>query len=117
MAVTGVAIVSALMPPLLAWLLPKRLSPPERRKLSRHSYPSGHALKTSAVAVTTSYVLLREGMAPGWSVAPFGAASLAAGAGRLLLDRHWTSDVVGGYCAGIALGAAGAGIYELAAHH
>jgi membrane-associated phospholipid phosphatase len=42
-------------------------------------------------------------------------ASIAAGAGRLLLDRHWTSDVIGGYCAGIALGATGAGLYELSA--
>jgi membrane-associated phospholipid phosphatase len=69
------------------------------------------------VAVATSYVLLREGLAPRWSVAPFGLASLAAGAGRLVLDRHWTSDVIGGYCAGIALGATCAGVYELAAHH
>ena len=115
-AVAGAAVAAALMPPLLSRLMPRRLSPPERPKLSTHSYPSGHALKTSAVAVTTSYVLLREGLVPGWSVAPFGLASLAAGAGRLLLDRHWTSDVIGGYFAGIALGATCAGVYELAAN-
>jgi undecaprenyl-diphosphatase len=112
-AVAGTALVAALTPPLLKKLLPQRLAPPERARFSRHSYPSGHALQTSAVAVVTSYVLLREGMAPRWFVAPAGLASLAAGAGRLLLDRHWTSDVIGGYCAGIALGATGAGVYEL----
>jgi membrane-associated phospholipid phosphatase len=58
-------------------------------------------------------VLLREGLWPRWSVAPLSFASLAAGAGRLLLDRHWTSDVVGGYFAGIAWGATCAGVYEL----
>jgi membrane-associated phospholipid phosphatase len=49
-------------------------------------------------------------------VAPAGLASLAAGASRLLLNRHWTSDVIGGYCAGIALGATCAGMYELSQH-
>lgn len=39
--------------------------------------------------------------------------ALATGLSRLILDRHWASDVIGGYCAGIALGATRAGIYEL----
>jgi undecaprenyl-diphosphatase len=111
--VAGSAVAAALLPPLFKRVLPPRRSPPERRKPSTHSYPSGHALQTSALALTTSYVLLREGMVPRWYVAPAGLASLAAGASRLLLDRHWTSDVVGGYCAGIALGATCAGMYEL----
>jgi undecaprenyl-diphosphatase len=115
-AVAGTALVAAVLPPLLKKLLPRRFSPRQPDRVSTHSYPSGHALQTSAVALTTSYVLLREGMAPRWFVAPAGLASLAAGASRLLLDRHWTSDVVGGYCAGIAVGATGAGVYELVSH-
>jgi membrane-associated phospholipid phosphatase len=111
--VGATAFVAAILPPLLDRVMKRRLPPPERRS-SKQSYPSGHALQTSALGLTTSYVLVREGMASGWSAAPFGLASLAAGAGRLLLDRHWTSDVVGGYCAGIALGATCAGLYELA---
>jgi undecaprenyl-diphosphatase len=91
----------------------RRSPPPERHEPSKQSYPSGHALQTSAMALTTGYVLLREGLAPRWSLAPLGLASLAAGAGRLLLDRHWTSDVLGGYLAGVALGASCAGVYEL----
>lgn len=112
-AVAGTALVAALLPSLLKRLMPVRLSPSERGRLSHHSYPSGHALQTSAVAVTTGYVMMREGLAPGWSLAPLGLAPLVTGAGRLLLDRHWTSDVLGGYCAGVALGAASAGLYEL----
>ena len=57
--------------------------------------------------------MLREGLAPRWSLAPLGLLPLATGAGRLVLDRHWTSDVLGGYCAGVALGATCAGVYEL----
>ncbi len=113
LTVAGTAVSAALLPLLLDRLLQRRSPPPERHEPSKQSYPSGHALQTSAMAVTTSYVLLRERLAPRWSVAPLGLASLAAGAGRLLLDRHWTSDVVGGYFAGVALGATSAGLYEL----
>ena len=111
--VAGTAFAAALLPLLLDRLIGRRAPPPERRDPSKQSYPSGHALQTSAMALTTSYVLLREGLGPRWSVAPLSLASLAAGAGKLLLDRHWTSDVIGGYCAGIALGATCAGVYEL----
>jgi undecaprenyl-diphosphatase len=85
---------------------------PRRGRLSHHSFPSGHALQTSAVAVTTGYVLAREGLGPRWLPAPLGFVPLAAGAGKLLLARHWSTDVVAGYCAGIAWGAVCAGCYE-----
>jgi undecaprenyl-diphosphatase len=115
MTVAGTAVAAALAALLADRLTPHRFPPWERQEPSKHSYPSGHALQTSAVALSTSYVLMREGLAPRWSFAPFGLASLAAGAGRLVLDRHWTSDVLGGYFAGISLGATCAGIYELCA--
>jgi membrane-associated phospholipid phosphatase len=113
LTVASTAVSAALLPLLLDRVMSRRLPPPERREPSKQSYPSGHALQTSAVAVATSYVLLREGLGPRWSVAPIGLAPLAAGAGRLLLDRHWSSDLLGGYFAGIALGATCAGVYEL----
>ena len=114
--VASSAAAAGLMSLLLDQTVSKRAPPPERHEPGKQSYPSGHALKSSAMALTTGYVLLREGLAPSWSVAPLGLASLAAGAGRLVLDRHWTSDVLGGYCAGVALGATCAELYELCAH-
>jgi len=110
------AAAAELVSLVLDKVAPLHPPPPERHAPSKQGYPSGHALKSSAMALTTSYILLREGLAPSWSVAPFGLASLAAGAGRLVLDRHWTTDVLGGYCAGVALGATCAGLYELCAH-
>lgn len=112
--VAAASLAAALLNEALEQWMTPRLPPPGSGKSSKHSYPSGHALQTSAVALTTNYVLLREGLAPRWSVAPFSLASLAAGASRLLLGRHWTSDVLGGYLAGVALGATCAGAYELA---
>ena len=113
LTLVGTSIGAALLSVSLDKLLRHRMPPPERHEPSEQSYPSGHALQSSALALATGYVLTREGLARGWSVAPLGFASFAAGAGRLLLDRHWTTDVIGGYCAGIAFGATCAGIYEL----
>jgi membrane-associated phospholipid phosphatase len=113
----GTAVGAALLSVGLDKVLRHRLPPPERHEPSEQSYPSGHALQSSALALATGYVLQREGLARAWSVAPLGLAALAAGAGRLFLDRHWTTDVVGGYCAGIAFGATCAGIYELSRPH
>jgi undecaprenyl-diphosphatase len=94
--------------------LTRRLPPRERGEPWEQSYPSGHALETSALAVTSGYVLIREELATPWAGSPLSLASLASGLGRLWLDRHWTSDLLGGYCAGISFGATCAGIYELA---
>ena len=117
LTLVGTAVGAALLSVGLDKLLRHRLPPPERGEPSEQSYPSGHALQTSALAIATGYVLQREGLARGWSVAPLGMASVAAGAGRLFLDRHWTTDVLGGYCAGVAFGATCAGIYELSRPH
>lgn len=109
----GTSAAAALLPVLLDRISVRRSPPPERDDSSKQSYPSGHALQTSALALTTAYVMHRERLAaPKW-LASLGPLSLATGLGRLLLDRHWASDVLGGYCAGIALGAGSAGLYEL----
>jgi undecaprenyl-diphosphatase len=113
LTLASTSLVAALLPVVLDRVTARRLPPPERYERSKQSYPSGHALQTSALALTTTYVMHREKLgSPGW-LAPLGPLSLAAGLSRLLLDRHWASDVLGGYCAGIALGAASSGLYEL----
>ncbi|HYQ25844.1 MAG TPA: phosphatase PAP2 family protein [Polyangiaceae bacterium] len=112
--IAATTVLAALLPPLLDRSLRRRLPPPERGEPDEQSFPSGHALQSSAMALTTGYVLYREGLGPRWTSAPLGLASLLTGAGRLLLDRHWSSDVVGGYLAGLALGGTTAGVYELA---
>lgn len=111
--IAGVAVGAALLPPVLERAVARRPPPPERGEPSEQSYPSGHALQTSAVALATGYVLWREQLGPRAAFAPLSAAPLLAGLSRLLLDRHWTSDLLGGYLAGVAWGATCAGSYEL----
>lgn len=112
LTIAGTSVTAAALPLLLDRISARRLPPPERPE-PKQSYPSGHALQSSALALTTTYVMRREKLAsPGW-LATLGPLSLVAGLSRLVLDRHWASDVLGGYCAGIALGAGSSGLYEL----
>jgi len=112
--IAGTSVAAALLPLVLDRATHRRQPPPERHEPNKQSYPSGHALQASAMTLAVGYVMHRERLAlPRWLL-PLGPVSLFVGAGRLLLDRHWTSDVLGGYCAGIALGAASAGLYEIA---
>ena len=70
-------------------------------------FPSGHATAVAAFAVATIYLVGRSRLARGLRVAIGLAAvlgTLAIGLSRMVLDAHWTLDVV----AGFALGAAGA---------
>src|SRR5687768_2440365 len=91
-----------------------RRPPPGRHKPSEPSFPSGHALETTAVSFATAYVLARTGEThPLAAGAGAGAISALAGAGRLYLDRHWATDLAGGWLLGVAVAGACAAGYEL----
>jgi len=97
-------------------LPPYRRPPAGHPKPHKPSFPSGHALETTAVAGTSAYVLAREQLAS--APAAFGTAaglSLASTLGRLYLDRHWASDAVAGTALGLSIAAACAALYEAAA--
>lgn len=78
-----------------------------------YSFPSGHALTSAAVMVTLCYVLAREGIIS-WRSAILigGTVPLLVGLSRLYLDVHWTTDVVGGWAAGLFVAAMSAALYE-----
>ena len=103
----------------LAWLLEQtmrpRKPPPGRHSPTEPAFPSGHALQTAAVAWTTAYVLSREGIAsPGATVPLALALPAVSGLVKLWRDRHWFTDVMGGYLLGGALAAAATAGHELA---
>jgi undecaprenyl-diphosphatase len=111
-AVAGTSVAAIVLSRVLERVMTHRPPPPGHDEPDSQSYPSGHALETTAVSIMSGYALLREGFASAAVTPLFAAASVASGLGRLALDRHWASDALGGYCAGIALGAACAGVYE-----
>ena len=103
----------------LAWVLEQtmrpRKPPPGRHSPTEPAFPSGHALQTAAVALTTAFVLAREGIAsPGGAVPLALALPAASGLAKLWRDRHWFTDVTGGYLLGAALAASAAAGYEIA---
>lgn len=106
-ASAGAAVVSR----ALEASLPVRRPPPGRRKPGEPSFPSGHALETAAVATSAGMVLGRERIGRPAVVVPVAVlVPLISGGAKLYLDRHWTTDVVGGWAAGIALGAVAASL-------
>jgi len=88
---------------------------------SSYAFPSGHALAAAFLAGTFFCVLLPlvleeegpPGEAPagsphprGWQLAAWAATVATVGSGRLLMDVHWLTDVLGG-------GSLGAGLVAL----
>lgn len=95
------------------WVLRHRKPPPGRHAPREQSYPSGHTMETAAVTFVCAYVLWREGLAEGRIAFPIAAAvPLLEGAGRLYLDRHWMTDVIGGLLGGVTVAAVCAAGYE-----
>lgn len=93
--------------------LPQPPAPPGRPP-GKPVFPSGHAFGPGAVAFTAAYVMVREGVAPPAAAAVPVAAllPLATAGGRVLQEKHWASDVAGGYLGAIALAAGCAAAYE-----
>ncbi len=114
LAVTASSLAARAGSEVLDRVFDHRTPPPGRGDPSVQSYPSGHALEPLAVALTSSVVLAREGLASPWLVVPAALGVVVSAASRLALDRHWVSDLAGGTLAGVALGSACLGFYELA---
>lgn len=93
--------------------LPQPPAPPGHRKKRKPVFPSGHAFGPSAVAWTTAYVFHREGQLH--SVAallPAVAYPSLMVSTRLVDEKHWASDALGGFLAGAAVSAGCAALYE-----
>lgn len=108
------AVVSALSPLLDEWL-PQPPVGPRRRPLDHPVFPSGHAFRTTAVALTTAYVLAREEVLPTGVALPAAfVASVVIGIARLIREKHLASDVLGGWAAGVTVASFASASYELA---
>lgn len=77
------------------------------------AYPSGHTTDATAVLLTSAHLLVREGLVAAEIALPVAAALLlATGVSRVLLGWHWSTDVAGGWMAGVAVAAASVSVYE-----
>jgi len=107
-------VATALNPAFDHWL-PQPPPPPGHKSRKKPVFPSGHAFGPSAVGLTTAYVLSREEMvAPAAAFPAALAVPLVTAGARMLLEKHWASDVLGGALAGATVAAACAAAYEAA---
>jgi membrane-associated phospholipid phosphatase len=95
-------------------------NPPDARdsasgEVSEPSFPSGHTTGVTAEGLAIAYVLLQEGLATTPIVTALVAWPVVVGATRLYRDRHWATDIVAGWTAGIGVAAASALLYRLTA--
>ncbi|MEO7456489.1 MAG: phosphatase PAP2 family protein [Gemmatimonadaceae bacterium] len=76
------------------------------------SFPSGHTTGVTAEALTIAYVLLNEDLASPAIIGALAAWPLLVGITRVYRDRHWLSDVLGGWVAGAGVAALSAMLYR-----
>lgn len=77
-----------------------------------YAFPSGHSTASSAIYAMLVYVLVRERLAPRFTIAIAAALVILVGLSRVYLDVHWATDVIGGWAVGLAIAAGCALLYE-----
>jgi len=114
-AVFLAGVVATALNPTFDRYLPQPPAPPGHRSRRKPVFPSGHAFGPSAVSLVAAYVLSRERLArPGIAFpAALAIPALSAGA-RMMEEKHWASDVLGGYLGGAAVAAVCLAAYEAA---
>jgi undecaprenyl-diphosphatase len=99
----GAAVVVAVTIGAAVKTFVRRRRPPEHpsglysRRWDRHSFPSGHAGRVAAVAMSISFAF------PEWTLAAW-AYALGVAATRVMLGVHWLGDVLFGLALGSTVG-------------
>ena len=112
-AVMLAGTVATALNPAFDHLLPQPPAPPGHRSRSKPVFPSGHAFGPGAVSLAAAYVLAREGIArPGIALPAAAAVPVLTAGPRMLVQKHWASDVLGGWLGGVCVAAACLAAYE-----
>ena len=80
-------------------------------EVTEPSFPSGHTTGVTAEALAVAFILSSEGLASPGVLAALMAWPLLVGVTRVYRDRHWVSDILGGWAAGVGVAAGSALLY------
>jgi len=108
------ALGAALLSQVFDRVLPQPPAPPGHRRKRKPVFPSGHAFGPGAIGWTAAYVFSREGrVQPGLAAVPAVLYPALMVSGKLVEEKHWASDALGGLLAALALSASSAALYEI----
>ena len=99
----GLALLTTLVLVIVATALAKGIFRRQRPQAKwaiatdKYAFPSGHAARAAAVAVTLGFAF------PGWML-PLLLWAVGVGLARVVLGRHYISDVVAGLAFGFVIG-------------
>jgi membrane-associated phospholipid phosphatase len=111
--VAAAGMARGLNPAFDRWL--PQPPPPPGHPPDRPVFPSGHALGPGAVALAVAYVAAREGVAPAAAAFPAAlAVPLVLSGARVVEEKHWITDMIGGYLGAAALASTTLAAYERA---
>ncbi len=112
-AIVLAGVLAAVAGPAFDRWLPQPPAPPGHASRRDPVFPSGHTFGPGTVALAAAYVLARQGRARGGVAYPLAAAvPLLFAGGRLMEERHWASDVAGGYLASLMLAGSALAAFE-----
>jgi undecaprenyl-diphosphatase len=81
-------------------------------EVTEPSFPSGHTTGVTAEALAIAYLLDREDLATPALLGLLLAWPVVVGVSRVYRDRHWISDILGGWAAGTGVAAMAALLYH-----
>ena len=81
---------------------------------SEASFPSGHTTGVTAEALAIAFVLTQEELATPALLALLVTWPVIVGISRVYRGRHWLSDTLGGWAAGVGVAAIAALVYQIA---
>lgn len=84
-------------------MLPLQYAPTSKDGKPKPSFPSDHAMAATAELLVPAYILVREELLTPAALAAIVVIPVGAGLNRLVRDRHWASDVVAGWTAGVII--------------
>jgi membrane-associated phospholipid phosphatase len=112
-AVAASGLASVALTELFDRVLPQPPTPPGHEP-GKPVFPSGHMFGPLTVGLVSSYVLGKERLtSPYVSIPAALTIPLVAAATRVVEEKHWSSDVLGGALGGIAVAGVILAAYEL----